>query len=133
MNEKIKSARFHHIALASHRYEETIEFYKALGFRQVAAWGEGEGRAVMMEIGEGGIFEIFAKGKDEPEENSRYFHLAIATEDPDGAYALAIKAGATPKIEPKDACIPSEPPINARLAFVYGLNGEELEFFHHKI
>lgn len=132
MNEKIKSAGFHHLSLASHRYEETLKFYEALGFKTLAQWGEGEGSVTMMDIGDGSIIEIFARGKNEPESNARFFHLAIATDDTDGAYELAISAGATSKIEPKDVVIPSSPPMNVRLAFVYGLNGEELEFFNHK-
>lgn len=132
MNEKIKGAGFHHVALASHCFEETVEFYEKLGFRQIVLWGEGMGRIVMMDIGNGSILEIFANGSKSAEQNPNFFHLAIYAEDPDSAYELALASGATAKSGPADFVIESGESVKIRTAFVFGLNGEVIEFFKYR-
>ena len=44
----------------------------------------------------------------------------------------ALKAGATVRTEPFDLVLGSEPPCPIRIAFVFGINGEVLEFFHER-
>ena len=58
--------------------------------------------------------------------------LRVAQADIDAAYEAALAAGATSHIPPKDFVIQAETPLPVRLAFVRGLNGELLEFFHEK-
>ncbi len=129
MNNVIKGAGFHHIALKVNDFDASLEFYKALGFTVKCCWGEGDKRAVMLDMGDGTIIEMFAGGKDEPAEG-RYFHLAIKAEDVDFAYNTALKAGATPKLEPFSIEIDSKPcPMSLYIAFVFGPSGEVLEFF----
>ncbi len=132
MNEIIKNASFHHIALAANDFEKSLEFYSKLGFKKIAQWEDAVKKGAMLEIGNGGIFEIFSNGTGEEEKNPRFFHLAIGTDDPDSAYEAAIKAGAASKIEPGDFTINAEKPINIRIAFVYGPSGEILEFFKYR-
>ncbi len=130
MNDIIKGAGFHHIALRVNDFEKSMEFYKALGFSCKFMWGEGDGRIAMLDMGDGTIVEIFAGGANEPAEG-RFFHLAIKAEDIEAAYNVAINAGAKPNIEPKIVPIDDAKPhpIKLHIAFVYGLNGEVLEFF----
>lgn len=121
---------FHHIALHASDFEKTYEFYKALGLKERVRWGEGDGRAVMMDMGDGGCIEIFAGGEDCGRVDERFLHLAFRSDDVDAAFDAAVKAGATPKAAPYEACPPDAvPPIKMRVAFVYGPDGELLEFF----
>ncbi len=121
---------FHHIALAVSDFDKSVDFYtNVLGLKKKAQWGEGDSRAVMLQMDDGGIIEVFANGtKDEPK-NERFFHLAFATEDVDGYFQKAIAGGATCHIEPKNVDIPSDPVMPVRIAFVKGFDGEVLEFF----
>ena len=74
-------------------------------------------------------FEVFAGGRNETP-YGRYFHLAVRVDSCDEAFAAARKAGARVKSEPRDTDIPSRPEIYpVRIAFVYGPDGEEIEFF----
>jgi len=128
-NEIIKGASFHHVALRANDFEATLAFYQALGFRVFKRWGEGENSAAMLDIGSGEYFEVFAGGRNETP-YGRYFHLAVRVDSCDEAFAAARKAGARVKSEPRDTDIPSRPEIYpVRIAFVYGPDGEEIEFF----
>ena len=129
-NKVIKNGGFHHIALYASDFEKSMKFYvEGLGCRCVRTWGQGVGRAAMLDFGGGALIELFAKGTAEPQQNARFMHLAIATSDPDGAYEAALAAGAASMDPPKDFVIPSEEPFPVRIAFVTGPDGEILEFF----
>ena len=86
--------KLHHIALKSSDIEKTLAFYTAIGMRHVAEWGEGTGRTVMLDIGEGTRLEIFANGGDEFPPRGKWLHLALASDDVDASYAAALAAGA---------------------------------------
>ena len=121
---------FHHIALDASDFDKSVEFYKALGLTECVRWGEGEGRAVMLDMGDGGRIEIFAKGENRDRVDERFLHLAFKTDDVDVIYETAIKAGATTKTAPCDVSpVGAVPAISMRIAFVYGPDGELLEFF----
>ena len=121
---------FHHIALDASDFDKSVEFYKALGLTECVRWGEGEGRAVMLDMGDGGRIEIFAKGENRERVDERFLHLAFKTDDVDAIYENAIKAGATTKTAPCDVSpVGAVPAISMRIAFVYGPDGELLEFF----
>ena len=129
-NEKIPGAGTHHIALASADFDRSVKFYtEGLGMKPAAFWGEGEKRAALLDIGDGSHVEIFANGVPEAQINERFVHFAIRTTDPDKAFENALAAGAMEKIPPKSLSIPADPPLNVRIAFVYGPDGEVLEFF----
>ncbi len=121
---------FHHIALKASDFDKSCEFYKALGFTERVRWGEGDKRAVMLDMGDGGCIEIFAGGEDKERLDERFLHLAFKVDNVELAYNTAINAGATSKYEPYEACPPNAvPPIKMCVAFVYGPDGELLEFF----
>lgn len=127
-NEIIKGMGFHHIALKAVDFEKSLEFYTALGLKFYTQWGEGDGRIAMLDLGDGGILELFAGGKSG--DNANYIHFALKVDDVDAAYAKAIEAGATPKSEPKVVPLDSAPVrLTLNCGFVYGPSGEELEFF----
>ena len=90
-NTVIQNAGFHHLALYASDFDRTMEFYcKGLGCGYDRGWGEGTGRAAMVDFGGGNLLEIFAKGTGKEQENARFIHLAIATTDPDRAYEAAL-------------------------------------------
>ncbi len=121
---------FHHIALKASDFDKTVEFYKALGLTEKTRWGEGENRAIMLDLGDGGCIEIFGGGEKRARVDERWLHLAIKSDNVDSDYEAALAAGATPAREP---CTVSPdgatPPITMRVAFVNGPDGELLEFF----
>ena len=132
-NSKIPNIGIHHLALASANFDKSMKFYtEGLGFKTVASWGDGDGKAALLDIGNGSHFEIFANGSSEPQQNERMVHFAFSTDDPDTSYKNAIAAGAVSHMEPKDVDIPASPPLPVRIAFVKGPDGELLEFFKVK-
>lgn len=121
----------HHIALkccGEKEFEKTLQFYgEILGLPTVRTWGEGENRAAMLDTG-AGILEIFANAPSRLGMGALR-HLAFAVTDPDACIEAVRAAGYEVTVEPKDICIPSNPPYPARVAFCIGPVGEEVEFF----
>jgi len=127
-NEIIKGMGFHHIALKAVDFEASLKFYEALGMKFYTQWGEGDGRIAMLDLGDGGILELFAGGAEGA--NTNYIHFAMKVDDVDAAYETALKAGAKPKSAPVVVPVDSAPvKVTLNCAFVYGPDGEELEFF----
>ena len=116
----------HHIALNASDFDKSVNFYKALGLKERVRWDG----AVMLDMGDGTCIEIFARGEDRERVDERFLHLAFMTDDVENAYNTAISAGAVSKSSPYEACPPTAvPPIKMLVAFVYGPDGELLEFF----
>ena len=121
---------FHHIALRAHDFDATVAFYtEALGFTKGSAWGEGDGRAIMLDAGNGNYLEVFSGGTNEPKPEGLFFHLALHVDDCDAYLQRAIAAGAEVTMEATSLDIPSDPPLPVRIGFVKGPNGEVVEFF----
>ena len=129
-NKKVPNIGIHHLALSAVDYDKTIKFYtEGLGFEIVAQWGEGTGRAALLDIGNGSHFEIFGNGNANEQKDAKFAHFAFATSNPDLAYENAMAAGAVSQMEPQSLAIPATPPLPVRIAFVRGPDGEVLEFF----
>jgi glyoxylase I family protein len=133
-NEKIKGCAFHHVALKVSDFEKSLKFYtEGLGFEVFRTWKNAQGSNIaLIDMGSGEYFEIFADGGQTQHEQPKageYFHLALRVDNPREAFERALEYGATPHIEPKEALLPSEPPLPAALAFVKGPDGEQIEFF----
>ena len=130
MNNTFSGFRFHHIGLKCSDIEKSIAMYSALGMKEVMRWGEGENLVVMLDLGDGGRLEMFANGSDEFSANGKWIHFALQTEDVDAAYAAALKIGFTSRMEPTVLPLSTSPePTPVRIAFVYGPDGEQIEFF----
>ncbi len=125
-----KVTGFHHIALKAADFDKSVEFYKTLGLIERVRWGEDDKRAIMLDMGDGGRIEIFAGGNDKERIDERFLHLAFRADDVDAVYETALKAGAISKYAPYEAS-PADavPDIKMRVAFVYGPDGELIEFF----
>jgi len=121
---------FHHVAFRVKDFDETVRFYKdGLGLKERLAWGEGEGRGIMLDAGNDNCVEIFAGGKSAPVEGT-ITHFALRTADCDAALKRAQAAGATVTVEPKSVKIPARTgPFSIRIAFVRSPGGELVEFF----
>ncbi|MBQ8249440.1 MAG: VOC family protein [Clostridia bacterium] len=135
MNTKIPGMAIAHIALKASDFEKSLKFYTDLGMEPYLSWGEGEKRVQMLKFGGGaGILELFAGGEkpdgEYGEYAGKYIHFAYAVEDVEAAYNTALAAGARSKVAPKIATPGTKPEaISLNVAFVYGPDGEELEFF----
>ena len=130
MNNIIKGMGFHHIALEAQNFDKTLMFYKALGMTEIARWGSSEKTIAMLNIGDGGIIEIFSDGGDRFAEVGKWAHFALSVEDVDRAYETAINAGAAPMTPPKTVALESSPnKMTIRIAFVKGPDNEQIEFF----
>ncbi len=133
MNEIIKGMGFHHIALEANDFEKTLRFYKALGMKEVSRWGKPEKTIAMLDVGDGGIIEIFSDGSDERfHANGKWAHFALGVDDVEAAYETALAAGGEPLTPPKTVALDSYPEKKTiRIAFVKGPSGEEVEFFKY--
>ncbi len=121
---------FHHVAIRVKDFDATVRFYKeGLGLKERLAWGEGDGRAIMLDAGNENCVEIFAGAKSAPAEGS-IVHFALCAADCDAALKRAKAAGATVTAEPKTVAIPATTgPHSVRIAFVRTPGGEIVEFF----
>ncbi len=130
-NKIIKGMGFHHIALLATDFEKSLKFYtEGLGMSLYTMWGEGEHRIAMLDMGDGSILELFAGGHDGERNNPQYIHFAMRVDNVDEAYATALAAGAKAKSAPKVVRVDSSPvSLTLNCGFVYGPDGEELEFF----
>lgn len=129
-NEIIKGAGSHHIALMASDLDRSLAFYKALGFTEVARWGDETKTIVMLDIGDGSRIELFSNGGDEYSVSGKWAHFAVRVDNVDEAFDIAVKAGGVPKTYPKIVPLNSTPrKMSINIAFVKGPDGEELEFF----
>lgn len=129
---------FHHIAIKASDFDKSLAFYKELGLVERVRWGEGDNRAVMLNMGDGGLIELFAGGsvreKTADEANEHWMHLALKVDDVEYAYTTALDAGATARTAPMIVSPEgSEPAMRMHIAFVYGPDGEIIEFFKELI
>ena len=133
MTQSKNAPGFHHLALRARDFDATVRFYEdGLGFVRAYGWGEGDSRAVMLDTGDGNYLEIYAGGTPAPPVDPQaagLIHFALRTPDVDAAHARALGAGATDDIAPKDVELGGDGGVPVRLAFVYGLDGERIEFF----
>lgn len=131
MNEKIPGLGIAHLALKAKDFDKSYKFYtEGLGMKPYISWGEGDEHIQMLKFGGGdGILELFAGGQGDSA-NGSYIHFAYSVDDVDSAFETALAAGAEPKVYPKSVNLDSEPKkVTIRIAFVYGPDGEEIEFF----
>lgn len=129
MEQLIKG--IHHVSMKCRKgeqYQKVISFYRyVLGLRVLRTWGENEPDGVMFDTGNGAI-EIFTNASDEVELGI-IRHFALETDNVDACIQRVKEAGYEVFIEPKDIVIPSNPPLNARIAFCFGPLSEQIEFF----
>ncbi|BCM89562.1 hypothetical protein IAD21_01409 [Abditibacteriota bacterium] len=131
-NQKISGSGFHHVAIRTHNFEQSIRFYtEALGFVQKIAWGEVPARAVMLDTGDGNYLEIFERegvaGETTGEAN--ILHFALRCDDCVAATEVARAAGAKVTLEPTVPGVFTNLGLKTKISFVLGPDGEIVEFF----
>lgn len=119
---------FAHIALYTAKFDETVEFYKTVFHGESMGCFETDVRGCWLKIGND-ILEIFES--DEYVEGG-FKHFAIACDDIDELYEEALAKGAEEHIRPKDISLELNETLKARIAFVKGVNGEQIELFETK-
>jgi len=132
-NNKITSLGFHHIAIQVKDFDRAVEFYRdGLGLKPYAKWNggpDGKKQIMLLELGNGGMVELFSLGTEEAPVNNRFIHFAMHVHDVADAYNKAIAAGAESVMEPSVKPLASEPvKLTLNCAFVRAPGGEELEF-----
>ncbi len=134
INSVIGASGIHHIALHASDFEKSYDFYtRVLGFKEFRRWKkDGEITIALLDTGNGQYIELFSHGKErsfEDTQSGMYVHLALQVEDSVKAFERAVSCGAKSKMAPKIMELPSEPPVPVVISFVYGPDGEEIEFF----
>ena len=133
-NSKIPGCGFHHIAIRTGNWDKSIGFYcDELGFVEKISWGEAPTRAVMLDTGDGNYLEIFERAEEptlrgEP----NLLHLCLRADDCEAAFQTAIAAGAEVKTEPTVPGAFSNMGLKTKIAFVFGPDGEIIEFFESR-
>lgn len=128
-NKAIGGGGLHHVSIRAKDFDKSVKFYTdGLGFKPVLTWGEGDGRAIMLDTGDGSCLEIFCGGQDQAPSGG-FFHIALNTDDCDAAIERARQAGAVVTMPATTVPIPSNPPAEVRIAFCTGPDKESIEFF----
>ena len=129
-NRVLGGGGIHHVAVRVRDFDASVAFYReTLGFVPVLAWGEGNGRAVMLDTGRGDCVELFAGGPDSERPEGAWIHLALRVSDCDAVLAKVREAGCVVTMDATDVAIPGDPPMPVRIAFFKGPDGEVLELF----
>jgi glyoxylase I family protein len=84
-------------------------------------------RTVLMDIGDGNYFEISQGDSDQVYGDGVFLHFALRVNDCNAALEVARSAGAEVTMEPRDVTTSSEPPLQLRIAFFKGPDGELIE------
>jgi glyoxylase I family protein len=125
-NKKIKGCGFHHVFMRVRDLDKSIKFYtEGLGFIERFS----SNRIVLLDTGDGNYFEISQGDPNQTHEDGVFQHIALRTDDCDAAIEAARAAGAEVTLEPKDVALSTEPPLQLRIAFFKGPDGEVLELF----
>lgn len=142
-NAALHGGGFHHIAIRAYDFDATLKFYiEGLGFRRAHGWGSDDratggkdSRAALLDTGDGNYLEVFANRTGDPSQElpeGGLLHFALRTTDTVAALERARAAGATVTMEPRRVTpANSDTPLEFHIAFVRGLNGEIIEFFHN--
>ena len=70
---------FHHAAINAADFDKTLDFYiKGLGFTLVRDWSTDQKKACMIDIGDGGMLEIFSGGDTAVPETEKWLHIAFS-------------------------------------------------------
>lgn len=122
---------YHHIGLFVTDTKRSLRFYvDGLGGKETFSFpmpgASGDNTIYLVDLGGGAVIEIIPRGEEQAEERARWAHICLLTDDVQAAYDLAIKAGAVSRSEPKEAMLGTMKAVNA---FVYGPDGEVVEFF----
>jgi glyoxylase I family protein len=129
-NRKIKGCGFHHVSMSVKDLNKSRKFYsEGLGFIERFSWGKEPKRTILMDTGDGNYFEISQGDPNHPYVEGIFRHLALRVDDCKAALELTRNAGAEVTVEAKAVTLSSDPPMQIRIAFFKGPDGELVELF----
>lgn len=123
-----------HVAIYTNEFEKTIDFYKNVLEAKEIGHPNTPRRGAFLSVGKD-VFEFF---ESEKMEDGVIKHIALECDDADAMYEKAISYGAISHMEPKDIVLTLANEANelvdneARVAFVKGFAGEQIEFMQIK-
>jgi len=124
---------YHHIGLMVKDMDKSLKFYKDLGGEVAFSFpmpGGGSDEIIyLLDMGGNSVIELIPGGKGTEEVDAHWAHIALCADDARAAYALALKVGAVDRSEPNDLMLGD---MAVCCAFVYGPDGEVVEFFQVK-
>ena len=131
-NGKIAGGGFHHVCMRVRDLDASLKFYtEGLGFVETASWRSAPNRCVLLDTGDGNYFEIAQGNPEKAQETGHFQHVALRTDDCDAATDAARAAGAEITTEPRDVSLDGTPPLQVRISFCKGPDGEVVEFFQN--
>lgn len=114
-----------HVALYTPAFEQTLRFYEEVFGAKSLGQFQTDRQGCWLSL-EGDILEVFespARG------DGAWKHIAIACQNVDAVYQKALEHGAKAHVEPKNISLELEQPLRARIAFLIGPSGEQIELF----
>ncbi len=139
-NDVLGGGGFHHIAIKVSDFDRSLKLYtEVLGFREKIRWGEGDGRGIMLDTGDGNYLEMFAGGQRFEPRTEMYaagpiIHMAFRTTKLKEVTEKARAAGFKVTVEPKHVDIPSKPNVTPiDISFIHGPDGEVIELFQNDL
>ena len=131
-NKRIAGCGFHHVSMKVRDLEKSLKFYtEGLGFVEKVSWGKAPRRTVLLDTGDGNYFEISQGDPKQVQEPGIFGHIALRSDDCEAAIEAARSAGAEVTLETRDVNLPSDPPLQLRIAFFKGPDGEVIELFQN--
>lgn len=118
-----------HVALYTPAFEQTLRFYEAVFGAKNLGLFKTDRRGCWLSL-EGDILEVF---ESQALGSGVWKHIAIACRDVDAVYQKALEHGAKAYVAPKSLFLELEKPVQARIAFVIGPSGEQIELFGEKL
>ena len=122
-NEMISG--FSHVGLYTADMESAIRFYTEVFAAENLGCFMTERRSCWLRLGRD-VLEVF-ESQELPDGCFR--HIALECDDVDGTFDKALRFGAQPLVLPKEITLKLAQPVSARIAFVRGVCGEQIELF----
>lgn len=133
----MKGPEFHHVALNICNYAKAVSFYKQFGFELFAEWQANGFNHCFLSLQGLPCLELHETDKTALTEN-RIQHFCIhvdSDEEVDRLYNFAITHGGAEKTAPYTHTLNSFPTAipHARIAHIYGADGESIELIHWEL